>query len=180
MKQSISVCGKIGAGKSSILRALSAANGWDIISFGGYIKSLISDPNPVRETFQQLGQDLFASRGAQGLLDDAIRFRQPQSETQLFDGVRHVSVIDELRKLYPANLVVFLNIGDRQRYERFTRANAMTPQISYSEFLQMCAHPIELGIEEIASIGDVTVDASRDLASVLANVNNHLRSVGCN
>lgn len=170
MKNSISVCGKIGSGKSTVLRALSAEYGWDIVSFGGYVKSLITEPDPVRGTFQQLGQELFALRGARGLLENALRFHNPQSETHLFDGVRHVSVLQELRKIYSANFVIYLEIGDRERYERFIRASDMNSRVSYPEFLHMCEHPIELGIEDISHVADINVDASRDLASVLEDI----------
>lgn len=175
MKSAISVCGKIGSGKSTILRALSERYGWDIVSFGGYIKSLIADPNPPRETYQRLGQELFASRGPKGLLEDALEFCKPQSDTYLIDGIRHVSVVHELRAICSPTSVIFLSVSDDLRYQRFLTANSAADPMPYKDFLQMCKHPIEQGIDEIASLADLVVDASRDFGDIFALVNEDLR-----
>lgn len=178
MKRSISVCGNIGSGKTTVLRALSAAYNWDIVSFGSFVKSLISGPDPTREICQELGQQLFSTRGPRGLIENVLRFHEPKSETHLFDGVRHISVIKELRKMYPTNLVIFLTIDDRQRYERFKGANALNSITSFTDFLKMSAHSIERGIEEIATVADANIDASQDRDFVLAEVCKHLHSEG--
>ncbi|HXD31597.1 MAG TPA: AAA family ATPase [Pyrinomonadaceae bacterium] len=166
----IAVCGQIGSGKSSIIRELSKSYAWDTVSFGAYIKSQIAADHPTRTDYQTLGEMLFATRGPKGLLEDAIKFSNPSSDSLLIDGVRHVSILSELRKIYNDPIVIFLEVVDRVRYERFTGRDKTEPTMSYAKFLDMCRHPIEQGIVAISEIADIVIDANRDFAAVLAEI----------
>jgi hypothetical protein len=120
--------------------------GWDTVSFGRYIRSLINirQEVPTREIYQSLGQKLFAERGPKLFLQDTIEFNQPASDIHLFDGVRHVSIIEELKEFYASTFVIYLNVGDLERYNRFiSRASKDDPIISYDQFLAISQHPIE-------------------------------------
>jgi len=172
MQSALAVCGKIGSGKSSVLRELERMHSWDVVSFGAYIKSLIIDPHPVRETYQALGQELFSSRGPRGLLQDALNYRDPKSSIHLIDGVRHVSVVDAMQRIYSKTIVVFLKVDERTRYERFVARSDTATQVSYGEFQQICNHPIEQGIDEIAGISDVVIDASGEIEQVVGAIEN--------
>lgn len=170
----IAVCGQIGSGKSSIIRELSKTYGWDTVSFGAYIKSQIAADHPTRTDYQSLGEMLFATRGPKGLLEDAIRFGKPRSSAFLIDGVRHVSIVTELRRIYGEVVIVFLDVSDSQRYERFARRNDTDPPISHDDFLQMCSHPIEQGIPDLAKIADVVIDGNVDFEGVVMKILNYL------
>lgn len=170
----IAVCGQIGSGKSSIIREISKTYGWNTVSFGAYIKSQIAADHPTRSDYQSLGEMLFATRGPKGLLEDAIRFGKPCSSTFLIDGVRHVSILTELRKIYNDVVIIFLNVSDSQRYERFTRRDDTDPPMSYDDFVQMCSHPIELGIPDLAKIADLVIDGNVDFEVVLTKILSHL------
>jgi dephospho-CoA kinase len=170
----IAVCGQIGSGKSSIIGELSKTYGWNTVSFGAYIKSRIAADHPTRTDYQSLGEMLFATRGPKGLLEDAIRFGEPRSSTFLIDGVRHVSIVTELRRIYGEVVIIFLDVSDSQRYERFTRRNDTDPPMSYDDFVQMCSHPIEQGILDLAKIADVVIDGNVDFEGVLTAILSHL------
>lgn len=181
MKNALAVCGQICSGKSSVIRKLSNSHAWDIVSFGRYIRSLtnIRQENPTRETYQLLGLKLFKERGAKQFLEDVIESNQPTSDTHLFDGVRHVSIIEELKTHYTNAFVIYLNLSDVERYERFiSRASKDDPIFSYEQFLEISQHPIEQGIPEIATIANVVIDASVSFQEVMAEVNDQLNRNG--
>lgn len=170
----IAVCGQIGSGKSSIIREISKTYGWNTVSFGAYIKSQIAADHPTRTDYQALGEMLFAARGPKGLLEDAIRFGEPHSSTFLIDGVRHVSIVTELRRIYNDVVIIFLDVSDTQRYERFTRRDDTDSPMSYDDFVQICSHPIEQGILDLAKIADVVIDGNVDFEVVLTKILSHL------
>ena len=145
MPKAIAISGHICSGKSSIINHLSRSYGWDIISFGKYIKHLASTKElpPTRETYQTLGQEVFSGRGACQFLHDAIEFSRPTSSAHLFDGVRHVPMLDALHQVYSATFVIYLDISDFQRYLRFTaRASQGDSPLTYDEFLKLSGQPV--------------------------------------
>jgi dephospho-CoA kinase len=170
MTSAFAVCGKIGSGKTSILRELERIHGWNTVSFGAYVKSLISDPDVSREDYQNLGQELFCRRGPQGLLQDALNFSRPKSSVHLIDGVRHVSVVTALRRVYSRTIVLFLKVDDQTRYERFLARSESDAQLSYDEFCKICNHPIEQGIDGIAGVSDAIINTSCEFSQVIAAV----------
>lgn len=170
----IAVCGQIGSGKSSIIRELSKRYGWDTVSFGAYIKSQIAADRPTRTDYQSLGELLFAARGPKGLLEDVVRFGNPRSSTFLIDGVRHVSIVTELRRIYGDVVIIFLDVSDTSRYERFTHRQDSDVSMSYKDFVQTCSHPIEQGIPDLGKIADVIVDGNVDFEEVLTKIVSYL------
>lgn len=178
MKKALAICGQICSGKSSVIKELSISYGWDIVSFGRYIRSLIDirQEAPTRATYQSLGQKLFAERGPKLFLQDTIEFNQPASAIHIFDGVRHVSIIEELKEFYASTFVIYLNVSDLERYNRFiSRASKDDPIISYDQFLAICQHPIEQGITQVASIANTQINAAKPFQDVMAEVKSKLR-----
>jgi dephospho-CoA kinase len=177
MRNALAVCGKISSGKSSVIKELSHSHGWDIVSFGRYVRSiaLAQHETPTRETYQQLGLKLFTERGAEQFLQDVIEVNQPTSNTHLFDGIRHVSIIEELKRRYTNTFVIYLDVSDVERYRRFSaRASDDDRSVSYEQFLEISHHPIEQGIADIATVADAVIDASSSLRTLMSQVNIHL------
>ena len=177
MGQAIAICGHICSGKSEIINYLSHEHGWNVISFGSYVKYVAQDEclPATRDSYQTLGQKLFKERGPKQFLLDVIEFHGPTSLTHLFDGVRHTLIIDELRQMYAGLFVVYLHVSDAVRYERFLkRRKENEPLLSVAEFLRLSEHPIEKGISDIAGVADQSIDASVPLAQVLAEIKSPL------
>jgi dephospho-CoA kinase len=177
MQKAIVVCGAISSGKSSVIKSLSNKYGWDIISFGAFVKdrATILGLPLTRKSLQELGYELFSGLGATVFLSEVIDYHQPHSAVQLFDGVRDVSIVTELRKLYSYLFVAYLEVSDDVRYERHkTRLTPQEHSLSYNEFLAVSHHPIELGITGLAPGADLVVDASQPLSSVVAEIESAL------
>jgi hypothetical protein len=117
---------------------------------------------------------LFSTRGPKGLLEDVIRFGRRRSSTFLIDGVRHVSIVTELRRAYGEVVLIFLDVSDTHRYERFRKRHDSDVSISYNEFVQMCSHPIEQGIPDLAKIADVVINGNIDFEGVLTKILNFI------
>jgi dephospho-CoA kinase len=155
--------GRISSGKSSIIKHLSISYDCNIISFGNYVRHItLTRGLPfTRTSYQLIGQKLFSEQSPDEFLQNVIRFHAPSSEIHLYDGIRHTSIIDALRRLYRESLVIYLAVDDYQRYLRFTsRAAQGDPLLSFEEFLKLDKQPIERGIAAIAAIADVSLNAS--------------------
>src|ERR1700759_4790137 len=177
MGNALAVCGQIGSGKSSVIKDLSRSHRWDTVSFGRYVRSiaLARQETPSREIYQQLGLQLFTERGAKQFLQDVIECNQPTSNTHLFDGIRHVSIIEELKIRYKNTFVIYLDVSDLERYKRFSaRASKDDLTVSYEQFLEISQHPIEQGIPEIATVADAVIDGSSPLQTLISQVNSQL------
>lgn len=165
------------AGKSTVIRALSSAYGWDVVSFGKYVRNEAVHRNvsTERASLQDLGGELLEHLGARGLTLGALQHAAPKTLIHVFDGVRHPSVHHALRSMYDNALLVFLDVPPAQRYDRYKRTVAGNERLSYSEFLAISNHPIEKGIEELRSEAVAVIDGAEDQSAVLRNVEDVLR-----
>ena len=173
MPKAMAICGHICSGKSRVINHLSNEYRWAVISFGNYVKHLAQREclPATRDSYQALGQKLLEGKGPKQFLLDVIEFHNPTSPLHLFDGVRHTSIIDELRQMYEGLSIIYLQVSDAVRYERFLkRRKKDEPLFSLTEFLALSEHPIERGISAIASVADQSIDGSTSFAQVLAKV----------
>ena len=171
--RAVAVCGHICSGKSSIVNYLSELYNWDVISFGKYVRHLADTKGlpSTRETYQILGQQLINELGAQQFLYNTIQFNQPISTIHLYDGVRHMSVLAELRLAYRSTLVIYLDVSDSVRYARFkTRAADGDPSMFYDEFLQLSKRPVEQENSRISRVADLHIDASSSFSAITTEI----------
>jgi dephospho-CoA kinase len=169
--RAIAICGLIASGKSSIANYLSDLYEWDIVSFGDYVRYEAKERNlePSRETYQSLGEELFRSRGGLRFLRDVIGFQKPRSSIHLFESIRHVEVIEAVKKEYHQTLVIYISLSDQERYKRFV-ARSNQAVLTYDNFMDMSYRPIEQGIPAIAAIADFVVDGSVSLSELIKDV----------
>lgn len=163
MRRAIVVCGLICSGKSTIVKSLSVEYGWDIISFGNYVRhvGLHQDGIFRRRDLQQLGILLLNSCGAEAFLSDVIQFAEPKSDTHVFDGVRHMLIVNAIRKRYESSLIVFTSASVEQRYGRcISRSRIGDPILSVQEFSLLDSHKIEIGTREIEQEADLSLNTS--------------------
>jgi dephospho-CoA kinase len=177
MKKAIVVCGPISSGKSSVIKSLSNKYGWDIISFGAFVKKRadILGLSSTRQSLQDLGYELFSSLGPAVFLQEVIDYHQAQSAVQLIDGVRDSSIVTELRKVYSDVFVAYLDVSDGVRYERY-KARLTRPEapLAYDEFLAVSQQPIEMGTSGLAPVAGLVVDASQPLPSIVDEIESGL------
>jgi len=178
LKKSIIVCGKICSGKSMVIKFISEQTKWPIVSFGAFIRDISLKQNlpATRESYQQIGQDLFENWGAKKLLLEAIKFSVPLGqENVLFDGVRHKSVFFEIKRICEQTFLIYLAADEKIRYDRFnSRKNVGDAGLSLEEFLKIDKQQIESGIEALGSSADLIVDASRPTQDIYQALMNFL------
>ena len=164
MKASIVICGQIGSGKSTVAAFLSSKLSIRIVSFGNYIRHIAqSSGSPsTRNALQDLGDSLYRKIGASGLLQGALEMAGVNDdETVIFDGVRHVEVLSEIRRRAGKTVAVYLDVGPEERYRR--RRSQGTDGLSREEFEAIDRHSVEVEIGDLAELCDFMIDASQPL-----------------
>lgn len=180
MPKSISICGLICSGKSSVVAELHNLHNWDIISFGRYVREIanLRGLSPTREIYQVLGNELVNALGATKFLANVVDANQPKSNIHLFDGVRHTSILDSMRQIYETNIVIYLELSDSLRFERYKSRSAIGDEtISFEQFLEISQHPVERGIVDIRSQSDLRVDVANDLSQIVNRINDYLAGI---
>jgi dephospho-CoA kinase len=161
--QAVVVCGKICSGKSTASRIIGAQLGFDRVSFGELIRrhATASGLDITRVNLQDVGWDLLCSLGPSGILEAAISSSNPSQHGKvLFDGVRNMLVLLEVRAISARLLTVYMRAEDSIRFHRYLNRSATDPNLTFEEFMKINNHPIELGIEPMAACADVITDTS--------------------
>lgn len=179
--KAICVCGQICSGKSTITHALSKNYNWDIISFGDYVRhvGLTRNLPTTRSSLQDLGEELFSSSGSFYFLNEVIKFNNPNTITHLFDGVRHIGIINAIQEKYIGTAIFYLRINDKARYNRYLSRSAKgDPITSFENFLDFCSRKTEKEIIAIAKRADLEIDSSLPVGIILHQINEYLLSTG--
>lgn len=118
----VAFAGRIGAGKSSVAKALADHLGWRLASFGAYIRIVASGRglSPSRESLQAVGEELEAA-DATALCRAVLHAASWQAGQPLvIEGIRHVRVLEILKAVVaPQPLVfVYLEADDDERRSR--------------------------------------------------------------
>jgi cytidylate kinase len=119
----LALSGKIGSGKTTLSQQVADALGWKRASFGEYVrahaKSQGLDENS-RDVLQAVGQRLVDKDPVDFCRAVLAHFGWTSGEPLVIDGVRHVVVVDALRKIVaPLDLrVVFVDVSEKTRLKR--------------------------------------------------------------
>ena len=161
MNLAVVVCGRIGSGKSTAVDFLAAEFGLKTVSFGSYIRHIaaLRGTGSTRDQLQDLGDCLFKSKGSLGLLESALEhFRINRYDSVVFDGVRHLEILTDIRRAAEETFAIYLEVNQKERFRRY-RARQISSG-SLEEFLIVDGHPVETGIGKIVEYCDVVVDAA--------------------
>ena len=161
MKLAVVVCGRIGSGKSTAVDFIAAEFGFKAVSFGSYIRHMaaLRGRPSTRGQLQDLGDCLFSSRGSSGFLEDALEhFGINSHDSVVFDGVRHLEILTDIRQGAEATIAVYLEVHQEERFRRHKARQASG--WSLEEFLIVDRHPVEAGIGMIIDHCDLAVNAA--------------------
>jgi dephospho-CoA kinase len=181
LNKAVVICGKIGSGKSTAIHALSTKLGYKVVSFGSLIRDKAVDLGigDSRAILQELGYKMFVDLGADKLLLAAIEHANLQSgDRALFDGVRHHLVLSAIKSIAGEVATIFLCVDSGERYRRYVAKHASVSFTTLEQFQAFDDHPIEKGIEEIAGMADLVIDATSSPETVLAQVVEKLATRG--
>lgn len=181
LDRAVVIVGKMESGKSTAVRAIAEELGLKVVSFGALVRAKAADQglDDSRATLQDLGQRMFTSLGAGHLLQAAMEYAGVQNgDSVVFDGVRHHFVLDEIRAIGNATVTCYLDIDDRQRYERYLTKSQSDSSLTFKEFQRIDRHSIEVGVEQLASTADVVIDAKLPLCRILHQIQLGLKALG--
>jgi adenylate kinase family enzyme len=146
----IGLSGHSGAGKSALARGLAQRTGGEVVGFGDL----------VRETAESLGQDSsdrsilaeigqgWAEDDPAGLAKAALDRAGSDRSVLILDGIRHLTVLRELKRLMPAIHLVFMKGSDELITKRL--GGAYDPR----------GHPSEHDVGLLECEADIVLDAA--------------------
>ena len=165
MKVAIVICGQIGSGKSTVAAMLASDLSIQVVSFGDYVRQVARRRGrpATRSALQNLGDCLYQRLGASGLLQGTLEMAGIDSdETVIFDGVRHIDVLSEIRRRAGKTVAIYLDASPEVRYQR--RRSQGSAGLSWQEFEAIDNHSVEREIGALAELCDFVVDASQPLS----------------
>lgn len=161
------ICGRIGSGKSTAAKFVADEFRIKNVSFGKYLHYLagLNAGSTSRESLQDLGDREFRSRGAPAFLRDTMRhFAVACDESAVFDGVRHIEMLEAIRQRAGMTVAIYLKLGQTQRMHRARLRDGCS--WSHEKFLLAERHPAEVGIGKLMEQCDLVLDASLPAKSV--------------
>ena len=125
------------------------------MAFGDYVRTVASEQGltPDRAVLQDLGADLIRTLGPERFIDAAMASAGVSVDFPrvLFDGVRHMSVLNEVRGRY-RTLFVFVEVSESERsqqwVERARSGDAQALQLASS-------HEVEREVAQLRDQADV-------------------------
>lgn len=153
--------GGIGSGKSAVSGRVATLLGWPRVGFGDYVRTVARERglDEARETLQEIGAELVAKnleRFCQSVLKQAKR---STDESLVVDGIRHVEVLDAVRRLVsPARLVlIFIDVDLAVR-----KARLLEEGINGVRLGELESHSTEIQVgDRLRNAADLVVDGSR-------------------
>jgi dephospho-CoA kinase len=165
----VAFAGRIGAGKSSVAKALADHLGWKLASFGAFVRTVAFSRglSSSRESLQAVGKELEATDApalCRSVLDAASW--QP-GQPLVIEGIRHVSVLEILRALVAPQPLVFIYLGadEEQRRSRLRQRGA--EEADRLEAVE--AHPTEQDVvTRLPKVADLVLSNTTESESELA------------
>lgn len=165
---SIVFIGMTSSGKTTLANELSKRNSFKKASFGGYLFDYAQKNNfgTKKEDLQIIGQN-FIETDYKGFLSDVIAFSDP-GKNVIFEGVRHLSIMDEIKNISDLAIVFFIDTPAQIRFERFNKRE--NSQITWDEFVQLDEHPVEREIKLLKHHSDVILDGNKDVDTLIKEI----------
>lgn len=164
LKKSIIIIGAISSGKSTVAKHISEAYGIKIASFGGYLNdySLRSSLPNDRKSLQDLGDEFIKSQ-PEKFLFDVIDFPGSSAESLIFEGVRHLVILDLIKTNSAQAFSIFIDVPYYVRKERYLIRNKdIDLQKTSAEFEARNLHPVELEVLRLKEFCDLTISTFED------------------
>jgi dephospho-CoA kinase len=131
----IALSSRIGAGKSTIARAVSGRLGWPRVSFGDYVRKAARNQwvQESRATLQEVGESLVKqdATGFAGAVLSKVNFKSGA----VVDGVRHMEILHALQNLVaplPVHLI-YVETDEQARIQRLTERGMTADEIKAAD-----------------------------------------------
>lgn len=148
LENSIIIVGPICSGKTTLAKMLSHTFSIPIASFGIYLRTLYNiqgDSSEDRKALQDKGEHLVKTDSI-GFLR-AVVSHSPKSSQLIFDGVRHIQILEGIEKISIKCQSVYFEVPFGQRLKRYMkRENISDFKTGEIEFDKAIRHPVEADI----------------------------------
>ena len=179
MKHAVVICGRIGSGKSTAVAYLAESFDFKVVSFGRYVRDF-ADLHGVprhRDRLQNLGAYLFRTKGASGLLQGTLQhFGINNDDSVVFDGVRHLEVLAEIRQSAETTIAVYLEVDKEERSRRHQSREG--PGLSLQDHITADAHIVESDISRLIDDCDLVVDATGPKTNIQSKLSDMISRMG--
>jgi dephospho-CoA kinase len=131
----IALSSRIGAGKSTIAKAVSERLGWPRVSFGDYVREIARNQGmqESRATLQELGESLVQNDAAG--FTKAVLSKVNFRSGAVVDGVRHMEILHALQRLaapLPVHLI-YVDTAEEVRIQRLTERGMTAEEIKTAD-----------------------------------------------
>ena len=164
----LALAGAPSSGKTTVARSIAADTGAKHVSFGDFLRGEAGSQQlkTDRSALQALGATLLEDLGPRGFCERALSNAGGTMSTRpiIWDGVRHVPVLDELRGLYAPAPVTFVVLAppEQARRQRFSAAASSREELDAWE-----SHESESQLAQLIAQADLVCDEpSPQLATV--------------
>lgn len=163
----LAVAGYMSSGKSAVAAHLVSTHGYVSRAFGDVVRQEVAarnlDPTD-RGSLQAVGAELVQSIGAAGMVARVLG--DTRDRPLVVEGVRHLAVLNELRRTLPSLIFVFLTAPPDVLEQRWRdRGDASDRHSSQS-------HAVEGESDDLRSAADLVIDTRsfepKQIAELLA------------
>ena len=170
--QVVGLAGQMGAGKSSVARALGASLGWTVGSFGDYVREVAaaSGLELNRDNLQQVGAELIESLSAEEFIARVVsKSGWDRASGLVIEGIRHPHIAEALPRFFRPRpyALVYLSAPRELRELRLReRDGASELDIGRAE-----RHSTEREIAtHVEGLADVVVRATSDASAAASEI----------
>ena len=167
----VAISGRIGAGKSSIAKALAFVLECEVLSFGKFVRTQANSVGApeTRESLAAVGQSL-VDRDCEKFVAEALSFVGWRPGDRLvIDGVRHNRVRSALISNAAHQRFVHLHVHSR----RSVRSRRIELRLESRDVASLDRDPTEREVARLATLADVIVRGDGDLDRVVSEILAH-------
>ncbi|MBS1616810.1 MAG: AAA family ATPase [Bacteroidetes bacterium] len=169
IQKAIIVCGKIRAGKSTFASQIQQSAHACVASFGDYLKSYATERDlpTTRQNLQDIGERMINSSPTH-FLKNVVQFSCPSANNVIFEGVRHLAILQAINEIAKATKTVYLDIPEEIRLERFLKSGkSIDSAPTTAEFYERSNHPVERDVQNLLQHSDYVFHNDTEIRSGL-------------
>ena len=169
-KPVICFSGRIGSGKTTVSHCVARSPGWKWASFGQFVHTNNKriGGSHRRSDLQDSGQ-LAVNRNSFGFCNQMLtHFSVGKDDNVIIDGIRHLNVLNDLKKIFSSRKVIllYLGISNSIREARLTQRGDDRREIAEAE--QHCME--QEVIEDLPRVADRIVNVDGELTDTVSVV----------
>lgn len=175
----VCLSGRIGSGKTSVSLALAKKRQAAVASFGAYIRSVASARGldaDRREVLQNLGAELIADHGHEGLCRAALSAAKWQGDRELIvDGIRHVQIFEAIKRITAPSMTLLVHLQLESDGELGVRAERRGIEAEARARLEQHSTERDV-IAALPSVADLVLSAELPIEQVVGSIDLYLSS----